>query len=123
MWNERGGGCARTFFGEVLPGGYAVHFVRCRSGFPVSVGGDSARSPGTLWAGGNVCLHRHCSGGILLCLEKRRSGLGAVDAAILSDIRRRIRHPARRSLVPLVAAITDIEQLKSHPAVAALVAW
>src|ERR1700678_1959001 len=123
MRNERGGGCPRALLGEVLPGGYAVHSVRCRGHFPVSVGGDSARSSGTVRAGGNVRLHRHRSGRLLLRLEEGRSGLGSVGKAIRWDIRRRIRHPARRSLVPLVPAITDLEQLKGHPAVAALVAW
>src|ERR1700684_1584845 len=123
MRNECGRGRPRALLSEVLPGGYAVHFVRCRGGFSVSVGGDSARSPGTLWAGGDVRLHRRCSGWILLCLEKSRSGLGSIGRAIRWDIRGAIRHPAGRGLVALVPPIPDLEQLKSHPAVAPLVPW
>ena len=49
--------------------------------------------------------------GSLLCLEKGRDRLGSG------------RHQAGRRLMALAPPITDIEQLKSHPALARLVEW
>src|SRR5580704_15660005 len=110
MRHAAGRRLAGALFGEVLPGGHALYFVRRGSGFPLSVGGNSAGSQ-AFWPVGDVRLHRHCSGGIFLCVEKGRAGLGSGSRA------------AGNTLMALVAAITDVEQLKSHPAVARLLAW
>ena len=53
-------------------------------------------------------IHRDFPRRILLYLEKGRAGLG------------RNLSQARKLLMPLAPAITDIEQLKNHPAVARL---
>src|SRR5579864_7990341 len=99
---------ARALLGEVLPGGHAVHFVRCGSGIHLSLGGDFAPTA-ALRIVGNGSVSRHFPGWVLLRLEKRSVGLG--------------RDRARKGLMPLAAPITDLEQLKNHPAVACLVAW
>src|SRR5579862_6298700 len=110
MRHASGGRHARAIFRAVLSGSDAVYFVRCGSGVPLSVGGYSSRSQ-AFWFVGNVRLHRHCSGGIFLRLEERRAGLGSRG------------HAARNTVMALAPAITDLEQLKSHPAVARLLTW
>src|ERR1700691_1609158 len=118
MRHDAGGGLAGTLLGEVLPGGYAFYSLRRRGDLPLSVGGDSAAAQ-ALRVVGDVCLHRHCAGWVLLCLEEGCSGLGTVWCAV----QRRVQCAARRTLVALIPAVTDLDQLKSHPAVARLLAW
>jgi len=43
--------------------------------FSLSLGRDPARSQ-AFWSVGNVCIHRDRSGGIFLCVEEGRAGLG-----------------------------------------------
>src|SRR5271155_3725680 len=117
MRHDAGRRLAGTLLGEVLPGGHAVYSFRRRGCVPLSLGGDSARSE-ALWSGGDVCLHRHCPGWLLLCLEEGRSGLGPVWGAVRCPVQ----GSAGRTLMALAAAITDVEQLKGHPAVARLLA-
>src|ERR1700693_2496485 len=78
------------------------------------MGSDSARSE-AFRPGGDVRLYRDYSGWLFLRLEEGRSGVGAVGCAI--------RCAARKQLMALAPAITDLEQLKGHPAVARLLAW
>src|SRR5271166_6267803 len=103
-------GCPEPIFGQVLPGGHAFYFVRRGSRFPVPVGGHSARTEDVRLLGDDG-IYRHRAGRPLLCLEKGRDRLGLG------------RHQAGRRLMALAPPITDIEQLKSHPALARLVEW
>src|SRR4051794_28100850 len=110
MRSGTGGRRSGAFFGQVLPGGDAVHIVRRRSGLSLSLGYYPARFEDVRILGNvGVCGYR--TGRTVLCLEKRCAGLG------------RDRRHSRSRLMALTPAITDLEQLKSHPAVARLVAW
>src|SRR5579864_383458 len=102
-------GLARALLGEVLPGRHAVYFVRCRGGLHLSVGDHPAR-PEALWPVGNAGVHRNIPRWFLLCMEEGRAGLGRDGKT-------------RELLMALTPAITDLEELKGHPAVARLVAW
>src|SRR5271167_2036586 len=64
-----------------------------------------------LWPLGDAGIYRDFPRWLLLCLEEGRAGLG------------RDGHRTGESLMPLVPAITDLEQVKNHPAVARLVGW
>src|SRR5579864_856744 len=106
---------ARALLGEVLHGRHAIHPLRCGSGVFVSVGdhpeGFEKDGPGHVRILGDAGLHRHCARRLLVHLEKRRARLGT------DDLRE------ARALMALAPAVTDLEQLKSHPAVARLVGW
>src|SRR3954467_10797616 len=99
-----------AFFSQVLPGGDAVHIVRRGSGLSLSLGYHPARFEDVRILG-NAGLCGDRAGRTVLCLEKRRARLG------------RDRRHSRPRLMALTPPITDLEQLKSHPAVARLVAW
>src|SRR5580700_3037320 len=75
--NDSRGRLPRALRGEILPGGYAVHSVRCRGCVSLSLGGNFER-PQTLRFVGDAGLHRNRSGRLLLCLEEGRAGLGSV---------------------------------------------
>src|SRR5208282_3388397 len=99
-----------TLFHQVLPGGHALYIVRRRSRFPLPLGGHPAGTE-DVWLLGDDGLHRDLAGRPLLCVEKGRPRLG-LDG-----------HEARGFLMPLAPPITDVEQLKSHPALARLIEW
>src|ERR1022692_765428 len=110
MRHDPGRRLPATLLGKVLPGRHVVHSVRCRGGFHLSVGHHFARSE-ALRAVGDAGLPGSFPRRILLCLEEGRSGLG-----------RNFRQTGEL-LMPLTPAITDLEELKNHPAVARLVGW
>src|SRR5262245_15398191 len=101
-------GCSIPLQRQVLHGGHAVHPVRCRSCLSVSLGGDCPRSEDVRLLG-DADLHRAGAGGLLLHLEKGRAGLEQAGE--------------ERGLMPVTAAVTDLEQLKDRPVVAGLLAW
>src|SRR5579863_3517709 len=115
MRHDPGGGLPPALLGQILPGGHALHSVRCGSGFHLSMGRDpsevESRRSRPFRPVGDAAVHRHLPGWLLLCLEKRRFGLG-----------RNLRKTGEL-LMPLVSAVTDLEQLKNHPALASLLAW
>src|SRR5205807_2371005 len=84
-----------ALLGEVLFGRDALHFVRRRGGFHLSLGHHSPRSE-ALRTMGDAGLYRHLSGRLLLYMEERRSRLG-----------RRL-HEAGGLLMTLSPAITDL---------------
>src|SRR5271165_1965578 len=102
--------CPGALFGQVLPSRHALHSVRRRGRIPVSVGGHPAR-PEDVRLLGDAGVHPDCAGRALLCVEEGRTGLG-ID-----------RRSAGESRMTLAPPITDIEQLKAHPAVARLLGW
>src|SRR6202044_773712 len=85
MRNDSGGRQPRALLGPILHGRDAVHFVRCRGNFPLSVGGNSARSQ-TFWAVGDVRVHRDRVGGLLLYMEEGHSGMGPCTGAAGGDV-------------------------------------
>src|SRR5277367_4154623 len=99
-----------TILRQVLPGSHALYIVRRRSRFPLSLGDHSARTE-DVWFLGDDDIPRHRVGRPLLRLEKRRPRLG-IDLP-----------ETRGFLMPLTPPITDIDQLKSHPALGRLVEW
>src|ERR1051326_2326974 len=110
MRHGPGGRLPAALFGQVLPGRHAVHSVRRGSGLYLSLGDHFARLE-ALWAVGNAAVHWNFPGWLLLRLEKRRLRLGR-DFTETGEF-----------LVALAPAITDLEQLKNHPAVARLLGW
>src|ERR1041384_2442034 len=110
MRNDADWGRPPALLGEILPGGHAFHSVRYRSRVPLSLGRNSAR-PEDVRVLGDAGLYRNHAGRILLRLEKGSARLGQAFGQ------------ARRGLMALEQAITDLEQLKSHPSVARLAAW
>src|SRR5260221_9533742 len=102
--------CSGTILRQVLPGSHAFYFVRRGSRLPLSLGSHPARTE-DVWLLGDDGVHRDRAGRPLLCVEKRRTRLG-------TDGRQ-----ARGCLMPLAPPITDIEQLKAHPALGRLVGW
>src|SRR3984957_17391874 len=111
MWRAAHWRCPRALLGQVLSGGYALYIVRRGSRFPVPVGGDSASRTEDVRVLGDDGLHRDRPGRPLLCMEKGRTRLGPG------------RHSKGRLLMALTPPITDIEQLKSHPALGRLTSW
>src|SRR5713226_7612520 len=110
MRDDAGGRRARAVFGQVLSGGDAVYPVRRGSGLPLSLGDYSAATEDVRVLG-DAGVYRHRPGRLLVHLEKRRSGLG----------NRRVGQES--ALMELAPAVTDLEQLKGHPAIARLLAW
>src|SRR5262245_7475400 len=93
---------------EILHGGHALHFVRRGGGLSLSLGGDCPGAENVRLLG-DADLHRAGDGGVLLYLEKGRAGLEQAGE--------------ERRLMPLTAPVTDLEQLKDRPLVAALLSW
>src|SRR5262249_44717231 len=93
---------------QVLHGGHALHSVRCGSCLSLPVGGNRQTAQ-DVWFLGDVDLHRTGDGRLLLYMEERRARLEQTGE--------------ERRLMPLAPAVTDLEQLKDRPAVAALLAW
>jgi NADH-quinone oxidoreductase subunit C len=56
-------------------------------------------------------------------MEKGCAGLGADHHGCEAQIGKALSQCGRQALVALTQAVTDLEQLKGHPAVARLVAW
>src|SRR6202521_3325913 len=102
--------CSGTILRQVLPGGDAFYFVRRGSPLPFSLGGDPPRTEDVRFLGDDG-VHRDRARRPLLCVEKRRTRLGTDGGQ------------AGGCLMALAPAITDIEQLKSHPALGRLVEW
>src|SRR5256885_15553715 len=110
MRHDPGGRLPPALFSQILPGRHVVHSVRCGSGVHLSVGHYFARFE-ALWTVGDAAVHWNFPGWILLRVEKGRAGLG------------RNFTETGKLLVALAPAITDLEQLKNHPAVARLLGW
>src|ERR1700756_4629750 len=115
MRHDAGGRLPPALLGEILPGRHAVHSVRCRGSFHLSMGRDPSETESgrarTLRPLGNAAVHRHFPSWLLLRVEKGRSGLGR-DLCQTGEL-----------LMPLVPAVTDLEELRNHPALARLLAW
>src|SRR5208282_351582 len=91
-------------------GRHALHLIRRGGGLPLPMGGHPARTEDVRLLG-NAAVHRNRAHRPLLCVEERRARLG-IDG-----------HEARGFLMAIAPPITDIEKLKSHPALGRLVEW
>src|SRR5258708_24126005 len=112
MRNDTGGGRARTLSGQVLSGRDSVHPVRSGSSIPLSLG-DYFEATEDVRVLGDAGVYRDRAGRIFLYLEKRRAGLGNWGSGKRKGA----------SLMELAPAVTDLDQLKGHPAIARLLAW
>src|SRR5262249_34574406 len=93
---------------EILPGGHALHSVRCGSSLPLPLGSDRPRAEDVRLLG-DAGLYRTGAGRLLLHLEERRAGLEQTGE--------------ERGLMAVTEPITDLEQLKDRQIVAGLLAW
>src|SRR5215475_10014473 len=79
------------------------------------MGRDPSRAEGTragpVRVDGDAGVYRDLSGRLLLCMEEGRPGLG------------RNRRGQEERLMAFATPITEIEQVKNHPAVARLLGW
>src|SRR5215467_3756726 len=103
-------GCTGAVFGEILSGRHALYSLRRRSNLHVPLGRNPER-PEDVRVLGDGGVYRDRAGGVVLRLEKGRARLGPG-----------LQH-ARGNLMALAPPITDLEQLKDHPALARLLAW
>src|SRR6266498_464273 len=127
MRHDTDWGRARTLLGEVLPGGDALYSFRCGSCVPLSLG-DHPKRPQENGTGpfrdfGDVCLHRNRAGRLLVHLEKRRARLGTHCVVTPTDEIRACCRWKGSALMALTPAVTDLEQLKGHPAISRLISW
>src|SRR5436190_10691868 len=72
----------------------------------------------------DVRVYRNRAGRLLVHLEKRRTRLG-IDGpfAPRGEVRACRQRRKGSAVMALAAAVTDLDQLKSHPAIARLVSW
>src|SRR6266849_171741 len=110
MRDDASGRRKGAVLGQVLPGGDAVYPVRRGSGIPLSLG-DYPAATEDVRVLVDAGVHRDRPGRLLVHLEKRRAGLG------------NWRFGQESALMELVPAVTDLEQLKGHPAISRLVSW
>src|ERR1700730_16329129 len=110
MRYDPGRGRPPALLGQVLPGSDAVYFVRRGSGLPLSLGHYPEATEDVRFLG-DAGVHRDRAGRLLVYLEKRRAGLG------------NWRFQQESTLMALTPAVTDLEQLKGHPAISRLLSW
>src|SRR5713101_4086737 len=124
MRDDASGRRKGAVLGQVLPGGDAVYPVRRGSGLPLSLGDYSAATEDVRILG-DAGVHRDRAGRVLVHLEKRRAGLGNWRHLTPAREIRARRGPRREesTLMELAPAVTDLEQLKGHPAIARLISW
>src|ERR1700751_3938067 len=96
---------SRALLCKILSGGDAFYSIRCGSSLPVSLGGHSARHEDVRVLG-DAGVYQHRSGRFLLRLEKGCARLGK-SSGTESDL----------------MALTNSEELKTHPALARLLDW